>query len=337
MSNSRKYIMPILRTYTLIDCAKFVCAFLVVAIHTTPLASWNFPILNSLSDVINSLAVPFFFMASGFLLWNKCISLKFDLKQEIIFKYIRKILKLYVIWTIIYLPLTCIGFSSEGLSFSDSILIFIRNLIFVGQNYLSWPLWYLLGTIVAMSIVYLLLVARLSTIRMLFIAIFMYLLGIIMDVLHNNDLMSAILNVYYKIFQTTRNGFFVGLLYVVLGMFIAEKKSIDKTYEVVLLFLLGVLFVPINKSLALPFIMYSIFSVIISTTCYSFSDELSLKMRNMSSIIYFVHMYWVAMLIYFPLKFNSMINFMLVSLLSSVTALLLIKFRSKRFYRLLFN
>ena len=55
------------KTYYALDVAKFISAFLVVCIHTGPLldvdATGNFILVQ----ILARLAVPFFFVASGFL------------------------------------------------------------------------------------------------------------------------------------------------------------------------------------------------------------------------------------------------------------------------------
>ena len=65
------------KTYYALDVAKFISAFLVVCIHTGPLldvdATGNFILVQ----ILARLAVPFFFVASGFLFFRKL-----DFKRE---------------------------------------------------------------------------------------------------------------------------------------------------------------------------------------------------------------------------------------------------------------
>lgn len=77
-------------------------SFCVVAIHTNPLINCSSRLVLSIYDSVVELAVPFFFIVSGFLLAQK-----FDGKNNttIIYKQMKKILKMYLIWNLIYSPL----------------------------------------------------------------------------------------------------------------------------------------------------------------------------------------------------------------------------------------
>ena len=66
-------------------------------------------------------------------------------------------IKLYIIWTIIYLPITIYNFKKNNFDISTSVKIFIKGIVFVGENWYSWPLWYLLSTIYGIIVIYILL------------------------------------------------------------------------------------------------------------------------------------------------------------------------------------
>ena len=59
------------RAYTGIDAFRMVAALLVVAIHTAPLGDVNPTADFILTRVIARVAVPFFFMTSGFFLFGR--------------------------------------------------------------------------------------------------------------------------------------------------------------------------------------------------------------------------------------------------------------------------
>ena len=65
-----------------------------------------------------------------------------------------KLLRLYLIWTLLYLPLTIFGNVLLGKNLLHGSLSFIRGTLFVGENYYSWPLWYLLASIVGFTLVF---------------------------------------------------------------------------------------------------------------------------------------------------------------------------------------
>ena len=60
-------------------------------------------------------------------------------------KYLSRVLSLYVIWNIIYLPITIFGFKENNMSFARYVLDCIRGFLFIGQQFYSWQLWYLLS------------------------------------------------------------------------------------------------------------------------------------------------------------------------------------------------
>lgn len=86
-----------------VDIAKFVCALLVVTIHTGPLASYSSLANFELKDCIARVAVPFFFVASGYFLFRKMSEGNFD--KGVALRYAARIFRLYVIWTVVYSPL----------------------------------------------------------------------------------------------------------------------------------------------------------------------------------------------------------------------------------------
>lgn len=126
--------------YKLLDLMKFICAFLVIGIHTRP-----FQTVSDVADKlfyynISNCAVPFFYACTGYFLivkqQNKSVHEKIGFR-------VKKVLRLYVIWSIVYLPLTFCGWIIEGNREPVYLLCCLRNFILVGDNFYSWALWYL--------------------------------------------------------------------------------------------------------------------------------------------------------------------------------------------------
>lgn len=106
------------KNYYGIDLLKFIMAVCVVAIHTQPLYSIQSIVVQRLFDTITSLAVPYFFSVSGFLLFSKIdANILCRKSMEVCKKYLSRVLSLYVIWNIIYLPITIFGFKENNMSF----------------------------------------------------------------------------------------------------------------------------------------------------------------------------------------------------------------------------
>lgn len=138
-----------------LDVVKFLMAFLVVEIHSRPFGT------SSLVQGIDCIAVPFFFIASAFLCFRGLDVWQFsDGESGACFrvrKTIKKLLMLYVTWTVIYIPVSLFGYALNGLGPTAILVSFIRGTVFVGENMYSWPLWYLLASAVAFFLVFILL------------------------------------------------------------------------------------------------------------------------------------------------------------------------------------
>ena len=89
-----------------LDLCKFIMAFAVIAIHTDPLVDCSNAAMSRIGYLLLSMAVPFFFLTSGYLLACK---LQYPLSNPDNFskirRYIIKILKMYLIWTLLYFPM----------------------------------------------------------------------------------------------------------------------------------------------------------------------------------------------------------------------------------------
>lgn len=142
--------------YPDLDAMKLLMALLVVEIHTRPLRC-----ISEAEFVIEgfeSLAVPFFFVASAFLCFRGLHKEDFtaaDSKASVrVRKTTGKLMRLYLTWTALFLPITVFGDFLFGRGPLISVAYFVRGTLFVGENFCSWPLWYLLASVVAFALVY---------------------------------------------------------------------------------------------------------------------------------------------------------------------------------------
>ena len=143
------------KVYAGFDFAKVILAFFVVAIHIHPFEGMNNPYLDYLNTYLFSMAVPFFFAMTGYLLFQK--EGKLYEQSRRVRSYIWKTVKLYVFANILYLPATFVGFRIWSIEPQYRFKVFVNEFLFVGEHYLSWPFWYLLATIYGLLIIYLLL------------------------------------------------------------------------------------------------------------------------------------------------------------------------------------
>lgn len=223
--------------YKGIDVLKFIMALFVVVAHTHPLYEIN-DVLNFLTaDVIARTVVPFFFAATGFLLEKKIGSTNVSTKK-VVGGYMRKILSLYCIWTIIYLPIIIcdkILDSEESLIFC--LFTVVRDFLFVGSYA---HLWYLLAAAVGVAVVYGL--KRCAGDRVTgIILIILFAAGLLTQsyfgLLRNfvdvGGVLWKIMKMVKKVMVTCRNGIFFGSIFIYMGTWIAKNKVSIKRWEAI--------------------------------------------------------------------------------------------------------
>lgn len=210
-----------------VDVVKFAMAICVIMLHTHPLEGINDKLNFVTADVPGRIAVPFFFAATGFLLAQQKENGYF-FEIDHVKKYVCRILKLYIIWTAIYLPIIIyknIIDSSEGTGYG--ILTSIRDFIFVGSY---GHLWYLPATAIGVLMVYFLtekIGERWSGVFFFFLFLSGVLAqsyyGLLVMWIGEGEPVWDILRLLKKVMVTTRNGIFFGSFFVYLGAWTARR------------------------------------------------------------------------------------------------------------------
>ena len=279
-----------------LDICKLLMAFCVVAIHTHPLEHCTIIIVNEIYDSFVRMAVPFFFLSSGFLLAQKFEdSFTSPKKIAIVRKYLLRIIKMYVVWTVIYLPMALYHFISSGKGVLKSVLLYIRGFIFIGEQYNSWHLWYLLSTIYALVFILILLYFKISPKKAIIFSSIIFLISISIDYLSayaGNS--NTFIELFIKIIKASIGSgrILTGLFYIPMGCFLVRKQPNLKVSSSILVsgYLINVFvqnsywssfFVAIS-SIGLFCVINTI--VLPDSRVYPF-------VRKMSTTIYFVHMY----------------------------------------------
>ncbi len=209
MSNRKGYIG--------IDYFKFVAAFLVIAIHTSPLATFTGNGDFILTRIIARVAVPFYFMASGFFLISRYAYNTNKLRE-----FLKKMAVIYGISVLIYIPLNVYNhyFSVEHL-----LPNLIKDIFFDGTMY---HLWYLPASMFGAIIAWFL-VRKVGFERALGITILLYVVGVFGDsyygVVCNIPTIQRIYTNMFELFDYTRNGFFFAPVFFVMGGMIADKAD----------------------------------------------------------------------------------------------------------------
>lgn len=295
--------------YPDLDLVKLLMAICVVDIHTHP--CMDLPTAELIIEGFVRLAVPFFFVASAFLCFNGLAVEDFasaDSRGSVrVRKTMGRLLRLYLTWTLLYLPVTVFGNLLRNKSFLRGLLSFVKGTLLVGENFCSAQLWYLLASVVAFALVYLSLRGGCPLRRLLVIAASFLLFGYLLDLLRAWDeaplLVSLPVKAYFAVFSNVRNGLFEGFFYVAVGAAFGMKHErlagIPTSWLVlgVVLGIAGCIFV--SNDAHLPFCACASICVFLLSVRRSGSDlSPHVGARNASTVIYLVHMFFAVAFVY---------------------------------------
>ena len=315
----KKRKKDILNNYNAIDIMKFVCSILICIIHIKPFPDGAFPNSNQINLLfqiyICRIAVPFYFISSGFFLFKK-IDIN-NPNKEIIKKYCFKILKLLGIWYVILLN------TNKG------------------------QLWYLGSLVFSVFIIYYLLIKKLSLKKIIIISILLYIIGLLGDSyygliepLNKFKLFGYLSHFYFNTFTTTRNGLFFGFIFVLIGLLFSKDKIKIKQNISLILFLVSfsLLFfeVLILKKLSIPK-DYNLYLLLIPATIFLFSflyqckikdNKIFIKLRITGMFIFYTHLFINYFVVKLLILLNKIININLLKYNFFITmfAVILISF-----------
>lgn len=201
-----------------LDFFKFIFSVCIVAIHSELLWNSSFNVNWYVKHLVFRLSVPFFFVVSGFLLGLKIINNPNAI--SIIKKYIRKLMVPYLFWLAIGFPLEFYSKYNGGVFSTLKVL---------AKEFLFYPwgaLWYILALIV--SVILLSFFCRSQKYNLVLkIGSILYIFALLSNsyffIAEKNSHLKNVIEFYTKHFISSRNGIFVGLLLVSIGIIIAQK------------------------------------------------------------------------------------------------------------------
>ncbi|MBO5907600.1 MAG: acyltransferase [Clostridia bacterium] len=213
-----------MKQYKSLDLAKFVSAILIIILHTAPFATYSNVLNFGFRNIITVIAVPFFFLTSGFLAFKKIDSLEKGKRNAYVFQYLKRITVMYLIWTAVYFVFVVIKWTRGDFSIF-SVLEYIKDFFFEGSYSTIWFLPALFGAIL---IVYLL-HKRISYTSIFTIFCFVYLFtlggssyyGLVTDV----PFIKAVYDAYYSFFDSIKNAVCFGGIFVSMGAMVAEREE----------------------------------------------------------------------------------------------------------------
>lgn len=213
------------KQYQALDLFKFLCAILIILLHTSPLGSYSTLLSFGIRHVLTTVAVPCFFIISGFLFFEKFNTLSSKEEQnQYAKKYLWRLITLYLIWSAIYFVFVLIRWYRKGFS-AALVLTYIKD-FFLEGSYST--IWFLLALIGAMALVFILQKKlRYTTIFGISLAVYIVtLLGTsYYGIASKIPFLKAVFDVYYSVFDTMKNALLFGFVFVALGAVLSEKKD----------------------------------------------------------------------------------------------------------------
>ena len=205
------------KTFAGIDYFRLIAAFMVIAIHTSPLSVWNEGIDFLITYCVGRIAVPFFFMTTGYFVLAPYVFSNFK-KKSPIHKYLVKNIRLYLIVTAIYIPI-----SVYSGNMPHSIMELMKQLLFDGTFY---HLWYFPAAVI--GCILLACLTKKSILAAVYFSIIAYVIGIFGDsyygIIENVPFLHTLYNGIFFVSSYTRNGIFFAPIYILLGMLLAVPE-----------------------------------------------------------------------------------------------------------------
>ncbi|BCZ46669.1 hypothetical protein psyc5s11_27360 [Clostridium gelidum] len=321
--------------YGMIDVLRLVFAALVVSIHTMAFKSINEDLWIATSMGIARLAVPFFFIVTGYFLYNRINSEK-EPKSTL-----KRLLILYVSWVLIEI-ITLFPMVLSNLGTSPIFLI--ERLLFMG---ITGSLWYISSLIIAIFVISPLL-KKDKILLLIIIGFVLYLFGATGDTyfgLFEKTMITHLINGYTGVFVMPQIGITESIIFVSIGAAVNKYKFNEKIKNAGLLSIISIILLLIetfvlNKTgiakdanMYLSAIIAAPLILVWAINCnISISTRISKACRDYSLGIYCSHqiiMIWIAM--FAPMLFeNTMIRFICTLLISTLIITILRKTKAKK-------
>lgn len=200
-----------MKKYDLIDVMKLFFAMAIVTLHVPQTNS----ILTIFSQYVGRIGVPFFFAVAGFFLYAK---LEKGNEKTVVLKYLRRVLKLWLIWMVIYLPLLLIQIVGQ-VDKKEALLKLLWEIIFKTPAYL----WYLPA--LCCGCVLLAWSAKRNLKIYTILSILLYVIGCTgntyLYIFHADNIWKG----YLSVFLTTRNGLFFAPILLGIGALLKKYED----------------------------------------------------------------------------------------------------------------
>lgn len=323
--------------YKFLNVIKFIAAILVVMIHSMALKSVSEDLWIVSSLGLCRIAVPFFFIISGYFFYNLN-----SIEERInkIKKYTVFYFKALIIESVLLIPFILMVIKNAG------IVIFLKNLIFIG---VTGSLWYISSMVI--GLLFILPFLKKNNLKLLAgFSIIFFLFGLTGDSYYgffkDSFLNNAILT-YKSIFVMMQVGFTASVPFLTLGIFINKFKLVEKVKKPLVYLILALVlliietFILTKNNIAIDNNLY-IALLIAAPMLFIFAlkskikvkDESSQLMRKLSVLIYILHQPIMLILGYVGLfNGNTLFKFIVTLIVTIIISILLIKIKFSEFLK----
>lgn len=329
--------------YSSMDIAKFVACICVVAIHTGPFANVDETLRWGLYASLIELAVPFFFVSSGFFLGKKVLKGVKPVK-EIIKDYILRLLKPYIFFSIINILENIVLMLHSGENIKIILLDVLQSVIF----YPYGALWFVWACIVGALMLYPFMKYKKCN-TAIAIGVLLYMFAMLCSSYSfavEGTIVQKLTEGYLNIFQTYMNGVLVGFVFLGLGIKCAEieESPFNVRSAIILMFIVAYALnivekmclrsVSVESSYVFSYLLLCpLLVLVLIHTKIIISPKASVLLRNLSTGIYFMHR---PVLFFVEIAFlNPLVRFVIVTVSCIAICVVVYKIKPKYLYELL--
>lgn len=290
--------------YYALDVFKLIFALSVVAIHIDPMVSQEGNYIYKVYQSFIYLAVPFFFLTTGFLMGESLYTINDNINEkDFLINKIKKYAWLYLTWTIVYAPLAIWHYIYSNMKSFEIIKDLVKGFFWIGENYNSYILWYLLSSLYSLIFIYFFRKMKITYNHILIISVLVALVAILLvDYKNGVFKLSGFVGMIFLKFSNVGARVVTGFFYITMGIVIGIKRMYMKKYLLYIFIATGILleiisqgygFVyEIGRALATIGIVYTLVGIQLKPS------NIYLTFRKLSSSLYYWHM-WVYTLLSF--------------------------------------
>ena len=325
-----------------IDIFRYLCAILVIMIHTSPFSDINYNLGYFFTNIVSRLAVPFFFAVSGYYYIQKL-----EANNEVFWIYLKRIITTYIIWNMIYFM---IDFFQWGyLNMKGYLVSCFYSFIVTGSHYHFWFFPALIFSVCLTTIIYKLKINKI----LIPLSIVLYIIGCLGCSYYNIGINIPLLNHVYKLsqFDIIRKIIFMGFPFFICGSLVNKiQNKIRNIFSFsfylylilvsIILWLSEIYFV-INYNLQVNIVItFGLYLLVIAVMLFLLHDPLSnyknisIKCKYLANFTYYSHPFFILLILLFGefifhTDVTATVMFILITLVTCLAGLLLIKLNNR--------